>query len=316
MASGSVTLLEAAKAGSDIKKRGMIETIIQESPEIELLSWTPIHGNAIKHTVEDTLPQVSFRRINETYTRSFGTDDEHFWGVAILGGELFIDNFLLKVTTDKGSEKAKQWTKFAKSNSMRFGYEFWNGTGANDGFKGVKQLIDEGFGQEQVHSATGAALTLDVIDEAEDLFRNQGKPDAWMLNRYLRRKITTLARTSISGTVLIDVGTDSLGRKVNMYDDVPLRITGDVMDGSGNVVAALDFNEDPGDGTSDTASMYAVKFGPDDITGLLGAGGSFDMVDFGETEAAPGHLGRLEWYPGIAIFNRYSVVRISGITEA
>ena len=47
----------------------------------------------------------------------------------------------------------------------------------------------------------------------------------------------------------------------------------------------------------------------------LGLGGSFDVVDFGETEAAPGHLGRVEVYPGVVVSNSFSVVRLSGMTS-
>lgn len=316
MPSGSVTLLEAAKAGGDMKKKGVIETIIQESPEIEMLPWTTIHGNALMHTEEETLPTVEFRAVNSTYNRSFGGNSQAFWGVAILGGEVFIDNYLLKVTADKASLKAEQWAKFAKSNAMRFGYEFWNGDGTGNGFKGVKELIDEGRGQTLINASGGGALALSKVDESLDLFRNQGGPDVGLLNRRLRRKITDLARSTHTGISLIDVGTDSFGKKVTEYDGVPLRITGDVMNSSGTIAAALDFNEDPGDGTSDCTSIFWMKFGPDDVTGLLGLGGSFEMQDFGETEAAPGHLGRLEWYPGIAIFNQFSVVRLYGITNA
>ena len=47
--------------------------------------------------------------------------------------------------------------------------------------------------------------------------------------------------------------------------------------------------------------------------GILGLGGSFDVVDFGETEAAPGHLGRVEVYPGVVVSNSFSVCRLSGM---
>lgn len=315
MASGSVTLLEAAKTGSDMFKAGVIETIIQESPEIELLPWMEIEGNALKTTIEDTLPNIQFRSVNSTYTRTFGTDTEEFWGTAILGGEVFIDNYLLKVTSNKRNQKAKQWMKAAKANSMRFGYEFWNGDGTSNGFKGVKTLVAEGKGQTSAMVVNGGTLTLDGLDIAYDLFRNQGGPDAALLNRTLRRKITSLARSSVTGVSLIDVGSDVFGRQVTTWNDCPLRITGDVVDSSGVVSAALPFTEDPGDAVLDCSSIWFMKFDEDNVSGLLGAGGSFDVNDFGETQAAPGHLGRIEWYPGIGVFGPYSLVRLSSITN-
>ena len=63
--------------------------------------------------------------------------------------------------------------------------------------------------------------------------------------------------------------------------------------------------------------MYFVSFGEDEnVYGLSGLGGSMEVSDFGETEAAPGHLGRVEWYPGLAIDNPFSIVRHYGIHDA
>jgi hypothetical protein len=318
MPSGAVTLIEATKAGGDMKKQGVVETIIQENPIIEMLPWLPFAGNALKHEEEGTLPSVQFRRVNEGYSTSFGTDNEHYWGVAILGGEIKVDRFLVDVVGNEKDIEAKQWTKLAKANAMRFGYEFLDGTGsvASKGFKGVKGLIDEGFGQKFANSTTGAVVSLAKMDEALDLFKNQGRPDRALVNRVHRRQITNAARTTHSGISLIDVGTDVFGKKVMFYDDIPFTILGSVMDGSGNIVDSLRFDEDPGDATSDTSSIYFVKFGEDDVTGLLGKGGSFQVQSFGELESGPQRMGRLEWYPGVAIFNKFSIVRFFGITSA
>lgn len=316
MPSGALTLLEATKNGGDKVAVGMIETIIEENPLLSRMPWMPFEGIAYVSHYEQTLPNVQFRKVGGTYSKSFGTKSKLFWGVAILGGEVGIDNFLVNVTGTLASNKAEQYALMAKANSMRFGYEVFNGTGEDDGFKGLKALIDEGQGQEYANSTTGATPSLDKIDEATDLFRNQGGPDEWLVNRRTRTLITRAAREDVQATSLIDIETNTLGKRVTHYDGVPLTVLGDVIDGSGNVVAALPFTEDPGDATSDTCSMYAIKWGPRDVTGLLGKGGEFSVKDFGETEAAPSHMGRLEWYPGLAVFNQYSVVRLTGITSA
>jgi len=318
MPSGNVSLLEAAKHGGTQLHEGVIETIIQESPIIEQLPWMSFAGTALKHYVEGTLPSVNFRNVNEGYTSSYGTDSEIFWGVAILGGEVTVDNFLVDVVDTRGNLKAKQFAKLAKANAMRFDYESIEGTGsvASKGFKGVKQLIDEGQGQKLLNASGGGALTLAKMDEAHDLFRNQGGADAIWANRFTRRKITTLARSTVTGVSLIDIGTDVFGRQVTMWNDIPIRILGDGINSSGTVEPILDFDEDPGDGASDTCSLYFTKLSEDDVCGLLGKGGSFMVKDFGELEDAPQQMGRLEWYPGLAVFNKYSIVRLYGILQS
>jgi hypothetical protein len=311
MATGALTLLEAAKNGGDKLVTGVIETIIQENPLIEMLPWMSFEGIAYVSQYEETLPNVQFRKVGGTYNKSFGTKSKKFWGVAILGGEVGIDNFLVNVTGNLASNKAEQYGYMAKANAMRFGYEFFNGTGDDDGFRGLNALISDGQGMTYQNHATGGPINLDKIDEAEDLFRNQGGPSAWLLSRRNRTMITRAAKTGVSATSLIEVERDTLGRRITTYNGTPLVILGDVMDPSGNIVPSLPFTE-PGS----TSSMYAVKFGPRDITGLLGKGGDFMVKDFGETEAAPSHMGRLEWYPGVAVFNQYSVVRLTNITSA
>lgn len=316
MPSGYWTLLDAAKHSSNTLKRGVVETIIQESPILEMIPFETITGNAIEIDVESTLPTVEFRAVNEGYSQSWGSDSKRFFGVAILGGEVFFDNFLLKVKADKINAKAKQFTKFAKAMSRRWDKEFFDGDGTGDGFKGLNTLIDEGLGQKLIQASGGGALTLAKLDEAKDLLRSQAYADALLMNRRLRRKITALARETYSGFSLIDIGTDVFGRQVTLYDGVPIRIVGDDADRA----ALLDFDEDPGDATSDTASIYMIAFGTDEnVYGIQGAGGSIEVVDYGETNipgGVPGHLGRVEWYPGLAIANPYSVVRLYGITNA
>lgn len=309
--SGSVTLLEAAKWGDDLLKKGVVETIIRESPILETLPFVTIQGNALKHMEEDTLPGVAFRGVNTTYTRDFGTDAEHYWGVTILGGEVFVDNFIVRTRGNLGDVKARQFQKKAKANALTFDATFFDGTGTADDFKGVNALVTEGFGQSLSVATNGGPLTLDLMDQAHDLLRI-GAADAILLNRTIRRKITYLARTAVTGVSLIDVGDDTFGRQVMSWNGIPLRIVGDDVTGT----QILGFDETQGS-SSVCASMYFVRYGADEfVCGLLGGGGTMEVVDFGETEAAPGHLGRIEWYPGIAIFNRYALVRLQGITNA
>ena len=313
MPTGSVTLLEAAKYGDDQLKRGVVETLIQESPILEMLPQTSISGNALKVQVENTLPAPAFRDVNESYSRTHGTDTERYFGTAILGGEVFVDNYLVRVRGNVTSVKARQYAKFAKAMSRTYDKYFFDGTGTAKDFKGINALIDEGLGQSVLNASGGGALTLAKMDEAHDELRSQSSADVILMNRTVRRKLTDLGRNSSGYFSLLDVGDDRFGRQIMQWNGIPVRIIGDDKDGS----AILGYDEDPGDGASDCTSIYYIAFGEDEnVTGLLGLGGSFDVVDFGETESAPGHMGRVELYPGVAIYNPLSIVRQYGITNA
>ena len=311
MPSGSVTLLEAAKCGDDTLKRGVVETIIQESPLLELLPMMTIQGNALKHMEEATLPDPEFRQVNATYSRSWGSDTEHYWGTCILGGEVFVDNYLVRVRGNLIDVKSKQYRKFGKAMARTFDKYAIDGTGAANDFKGINALVSEGFGQVYTAGANGAALALNMLDEAHDLLRGQTSADVLLMNRTMRRKITALGRTTAIGYPYLDIGTDTFGRQIDMWNGIPIRILGDDKDGN----AILGFDETQGTETQAT-SIYMLALGDDDVSGLMGAGGSFEVKDFGEVESAPGHLGRVEVYPGLAIFNKYSAVRIAGLQDA
>jgi len=318
MPSGNVSLQEAVKHGDEQELgTGLVETIIHENPLIARMNWVPFEGEAMKHEAEGDLPNVQFRNVNEGYTADWAGDTEHYWGVAILGGEVKVDKFLENVVANRRSIMKRQLKKKAKSNSLRFQYEVLNGTGsiASKGFKGLKNIVLEGFGQT-TGSAVGAQLSLqDVngLDEAIDLFETTGKPDEMWISRPLKRKITDLARRTYSGVSLIDTGTDVFGNKVTVYDDIPMVHLGRGMDSTGAIVDMLPFTEDPGDAGLDTASIWFVKHGEDDFTGIAGKGGSFEAMTWGELESGPYFQARFEWYPGVAVLNKYSVVRLKGI---
>jgi len=316
MPSGALTLLEGLKYSKNVMKRGVVETIIQESPLLEMFPFIGFQGNAIEVNVEGTLPTPEFRRVNETYTRSWGADTKRFFGVSILGGEVFVDNFILKVAASPADTKARQWAKFSKAMALTFDKTAIDGTGLAEDFMGLNALIAEGLGQTYPTASTGLDLNaalgagLEALDEAKDLLRSKSTPDALLLNRLNRRQITQAARNIAGQFSLIDMGTSVLGKQVSMYDSVPMRIIGDDRTGT----AILGNDETYQSAGSSTSSMYFIAFGAEEnVSGISGAGGSLDVHDFGETEAAPGHLGRVEWYPGIAVYDPFSLVRIPGV---
>jgi len=316
MPSGLVTLVEATKCGEDMKKRGVVETILRESAFIDQVPWQTVDGPAWVTYKEGTLPTPEYRRVNESYNKSWASDEEIFWGTAIMGGEFAIDNYLVNVTANKKDIWARNWSQFAKATGMKFDFTLINGTGTSKDFKGVKLLVDEGHGQKVTNAVGGGALVLDKLDEANDALFNTGEADAMWMNRTVRRKITSLSRTTVTGVSLIDVGTDVFGRQVTTWNGIPIKTPGKVMDLSNNIVDALPFTEaDEGGAGADCTSIYFVKLDLDNLYGIMGAGGTFNVTNFGETEAAPQRLGRLEWYPGIVVESPFSIVRLMSITN-
>lgn len=309
-----MTLLEAAKYGDDVLRSGVMKTIVETSPMYQKLPWKTIKGNAYKYNIEQALPGVAFRGVGESYTDSTGVINSATETLTILGGEVKLDNFLVRTMGNKSEIKASQYRMKARAMGFKFSENFFEGDSSVDpnSFDGLrKRLVGD---QKMLMASGGGALTMDKLDEAID--QVVGTPDFIFLNRTLNRKLTKLGRDTgtSSGAPLIDYGSDAtFGHQVTRYRGIPLVIMENEMDGS----SILGFDEDPGDGTSDTASIYIVRFGEDMIHGIAGEGGNFmDVKDFGELESAPQHMGRIEWYPGLCVIHPRAATRLYGITNA
>ena len=306
------TLLEAAKYGNDVIRQGVVKVISETSPMYQKLTFKSIKGNAYRYNIEQALPSVAFRGVGDTYTASTGVINPVTENLVILGGEVQIDRFIVNTMGNLQDIKAAQYAMKAKAMGFKFTETFFEGDEDTDqnSFDGLrKRLVGD---QKVLNASGGGALTLAKLDTMIDSVI--GTPDYLFMNRTLRRKITTLALSTYSGVSLIDYGSDSsFGHQVTMYRGIPIVIVENELDGS----TILDFDEDPGDATSDCASIYAVRFGEDYIHGITGEGGNFaDVKDFGELEASPQHMGRIEAYVGLCVVHPRSAARLYGITNA
>ena len=92
----ALTLLEAAKLETgDVYKQGVIEKFAETSDILRVLPFINIAGNALKYNIEETLPGVGFRGINESYDESTGIINPQSESLVIAGGDLDVDKFLV-----------------------------------------------------------------------------------------------------------------------------------------------------------------------------------------------------------------------------
>lgn len=311
MPTGALPLLEASNGTETVLKQGFVNTILRYSALADMIPWMTIQSDSIKHREEVDLPNPQYRSVNEGYTSSWGRDVEYYWGVTILGGEVTLDSFLVNVMGNVVNQKANQFGKWAKAIALTLDKSIVDGTGTAKDFKGINQVTTDGRGQEFVAGANGAALTLDMMDESIDLSRGVYDHQFFAMNRTMRRRINKIGRDTSLHYPLIDVGTDRFGRQISNFGGIPIAIVED--DRTGSLI--LDFDEVQGT-SSLTTSLYFCNTGDMGLTGLLGGGGYFDVRDFGETEANPEHLGRVEMYPGLAIWDPYATVRVKGVLDA
>jgi len=57
-------LAESAKLSTDMVQRGVIETILEESPMLRVMPFLEVEGNSFKYTQENALGGASFYPVN------------------------------------------------------------------------------------------------------------------------------------------------------------------------------------------------------------------------------------------------------------
>jgi hypothetical protein len=307
-----VPIHNALKTGEDRFAKGWIETIIAGVPFFKMSSVLPIDGRTYNQEHEYVLPDVQFRDLNEYPADTYGDTVDSTWGTAIIHSRIKIDRAALRSGMSNPAKLiARRYREHAKAAAMRVNWESINGTGASKGFKGLKQLITDGWGHA-TNVTTDGNLSFDTLDEVW-LDLEHGPPNLILTNKYVEVEFTKKARAH-SSFPLLDVGTDALGQPVTRYRGVPIESLRTGRTATANTNADIMPATEVGDGGNDTSSLYLIRFGEDAVTTLLGNQASMDMQSLGESTEGPYLVGQLEFYPGLASFDKFSLCRYAGIT--
>ncbi|KKL65112.1 hypothetical protein LCGC14_2158250 [marine sediment metagenome] len=302
-----ITMLEAAKHSQDDLERSVAKIIVEASPVLEYLPQKTITGPAFRYHREASLGTVSWRGVGGTYTPDAGVINPLFEPLVILGGEIKVDNFEVKAMSNLLNLKAEKYRMKARQAGITFSETFFEGDTAVDPyqFDGLRKRLTGN--QKIIMGSGGAQLTLALMDELLDAVLGDGGDKVLWMSPIMRRKVTTLVR-AVTGSGLINFTQDAFGKQQMAYAGTPIRVVRREDDGSSFFL----FDEDPGDGASDTASMYCTRMGVDYLHGIQSM--SLPSVkDFGEVEAGPYHLGRIEWYTGLVLKHPRAAARLYGI---
>jgi len=302
----ALLLEEASKLANDQLRAGVIEVFAQNSPILERLDFLNLDGNAYTYNMEGALPGVAFRGVNESYTPSTGVINPQVESLKIAGGELDVDTHIIR--SRGGKVRSAHEALKIKALSRALNKSVIDGSSVTDPreFDGLnRRLIGS---QKILAGAGGAALTQDMID---DLLSAVPGANAIYVGEGGQQLMTKLLR----GDSQISTGVDFFGRQVTMYAGVPiLNIGKDAAN-----VEILGFDEDPGDATFDTTSIYAVRMGSadaeQDFFGLQNSGGMI-VNDLGEMESKPALRTRVEWDMSIVLAAPDCAARLHGILNA
>jgi hypothetical protein len=302
----ALTLIESAKLHSgDVVRAAAIEIYAGSSDILRVLPFEGIAGNALKYNREETLPGVGFRGVNEAYTESTGVLNPITETLAIAGGDLDVDKFILK--TMGQDQRSVQEAMKIKALGLCWTKKFLKGDQTSDPreFDGLQARIIGGQLINQGSTAGGDVLTLAKMDELVDQVEN---PTHLIMNKTMKRRFIAAARSSsVGGYITFDK--DAMGVPVMSYAGLPI-LTVD-LDETGTAI--LPFTEAAASGTAQCTSLYCVSLGDGKLMGLKN--GEMEVSDLGELQTKPALRTRLEWYAGMAIFHGRAAARLRYVKD-
>ena len=293
----ALLLAEAAKLATDVLQRGVIETIVKDSPILQTLPFMTIEGNSYKYTQENTLGPADFYGVGATWTEGTATFTQQSATLAILGGDADVDNFVQRTASNVQDQRAIQVAKKAKAVAQKFEQTFVDGSTATDpnSFNGVKNLITNAD-QIVTAGANGASLTTAMIDDLIDSVKG-GKPDILLMSKRSRRKLKSLL---VASAHYVERGESSYGRQVMLYDGMPVEVSDFISDAETQ-------------GTSNVcSSIYALSLGAQEALSGLQNGG-IEVIDVGQLETKDATRVRIRWYCGLALFNQLRCAKLIGV---
>lgn len=303
-----ITLLEAAKLNpGEVLRNTIIEHFARSSDLLRVVPFIDVAGGAYVYNLEGQLPGVAFRGVNEGYEASAGIMNPETERLRIGGGELKVDNAVLKM---HGNDvRSQHELRQVKALSLTIGAKMINGDSTADPreFDGLRtriqgdQLLDAGS------TDGGDALSVSALRDLIDAVDN---PTHLIMSKKMRNLLSAAATdTTIGGYIAYDK--DEFGRRVTMFDGLPIVVTD--YDAEGKQI--IDFNEVGAGGSTATAtSIYAVNMGDEGVTGLQN--GVMDVRDLGEMQNQPAMLTRVEWLVGMAVLHGRAAARLRGIGKA
>lgn len=315
------TLADLAVMSSDAYERGVIERFRLTSDFIKLLPQKTIKGTTYKYRVEEVAPGVSWRDVNQGYPESTGVIAPRTESTMIVGGDVFLDNALLKNQRTGGDAldlKAEQYDLKARALARELERAYFEGDDLVNPSEmpGLRRRLTGN--QVILAGAGGATLTLAMMDALADACDLSIGQLHYFMSKSNRRKLTNLSLAQGNSVNITYSSVNDSRSVIERYGGAPIHIVEDGWDAS----TLLANDEDPGDGTADTSSIYAVIFDEQmGVCGLISGGDGDPLVsvrEVGETTASgsgnpPGILGRIETYPGLMVKSPRCCARLRGV---
>jgi HK97 family phage major capsid protein len=290
----ALTLTEAAKLSNDVMLKGVIETIVKDSPILQRLPFIDLVGNALTYNRENTPAGANWFAVGDAWTEGTPTFTQVTATLKILGGDADVDQYLATTRNNVQDLEAAVVELKAKAVRMEFEDVFVNGDGTSNKLTGIRNAIIAG--QTVSMGTNGAALTLTKLDELIDLVK-PGRPDLLLMSKRSRRGLTSLVRSS---GAFLETRQNEFGAFQEFYAGIPVGVSDYISD------------TDTQGSATNASRIYALSFGEGGVAGLQGPGG-LRVERVGNLETKDAIRWRIKWYVGLAVFSDLSAAQLIGV---
>ena len=318
---GTLTLVEFAKESKDPLVKAVAMTLWKESQPMKYIPWETIGMLYKKMLRVQTLPSVSRRKLNASWTSSTGVTEPLTEGVSIIGGNIDIDKEMVEGNQTIEDVRVIQTTMKTEAMAYEFNDSFVNGSMVTDedDFDGLKVRCDKTeMSAQKILSDTGTDYIDDTQAHALTFLKMMDKltyaidghnPTFLCTNSMGLRTINSALR--IASVLRTDK--DQFGQLVTMWgNNVPIYDMGVKADQSTLIMADETI---AGIAGSDYFSVYAVKIGEGtDFWGIQKH--PLEVLDGGLLEDKVTYRTNVNWPVGLAQIKKRSMARLYGIRHA
>lgn len=256
------TLSEYAKLSQDELEQSVYENIITENALAPLLQFEEFSGNSLLYDRENTLPTSATHTVGDIWSDSDATYTQKSATLTEVGVQSSLPRYVSQTRGNVMSQEAQLFKGMAKSLMRKIANLIITGEpeattthweGLDSLCRSETRMMAMDDGAVDGPGAAETELTLDRFDAFSDLIE-KGDPDAYVMNKTMRRKLTALSRDAGSGVVMDSI--EMFGHQVSTYNHIPIII-------NDHITNSEQYN-DTSTWTSSTAtSIFALKFGKD-----------------------------------------------------
>ena len=255
------TLSEYQKLANDDVTAGIFDNIITASELAPFLQFKSFSGNSLVYNRESTLGAAATHQVGDIWSDTEPTYTQKTASLTTVGIQHPLDRFAMQTVDNVQSQEAVLLSKMSKSIARKLEDLLLNG---NSGAvstepEGLTSLLisdsrllmmDDGSTPSTI-AGDETELTIDRLDAMIDMIE-LGKPDFLMMNKTMRREITSLARATGSGVVLNSA--EMFGHQYTLYNGIPVVIN--------DYISNSETYENSGAwGSSSATTIYALKTG-------------------------------------------------------